>query len=65
MKILLAAIFLSGCTTIKCFSIDGKAANSCKGKERFAKLCKNHNGLKYHLGNIKGVCNDGKEFENE
>ena len=61
MKLLIFILLLQSCST--CFSIDGRAYSSCLGRKRYTEKCKNHGGLNYHLGDIKGVCNDGTEFK--
>lgn len=63
MRIIFALLILQSCSSINCFSIDGKAYSRCIGNKRFTKLCEKHSGLDYHLGNVKGVCKDGEIFE--
>lgn len=60
---ILSISLIQGCASINCFSFDGKAYSSCIGGKRYADKCKDHGGLDYHLGNIKGVCKDGTIYE--
>lgn len=62
MRVLIIALFLQGCSSLSCFSIDGRAYSSCLGGKKFKKLCEAKGGLNYYLGQSKGVCNDGTEF---
>lgn len=61
MRVLFIALILSSCAYldgIRCFSLDGKAASSCKRGLRFERMCKEHDGLREY-GGLTGTCNDG------
>jgi len=59
MTVIITLFLITSCA----LTLDGKARSWKKGEKEFTKLCKDHGGLNYHLGQSKGVCNNGKIFE--
>lgn len=62
-KLLALMLLLSGCVTLKCFSIDGKAVSWCQAKEAAKSFCNRDGELfdKYVSYSPGGSINCNKE----